>query len=82
MTSFRDRTTAYIQKKYGGKIESPWMRFPEYGVFRHAYNQKWYVLFMALPGNRLGFQGDEICGLIDRSYNVTASAEREGALPV
>ena len=65
MISFREKAIAYIQKKYGGKIEYPWMRFPEYGVFRHANNQKWYVLFMNLPRTRLGLQGDEIVDVMN-----------------
>ena len=65
MTSFREKAIAYIQKKYGGKIEYPWMRFPEYGVFRHTDNQKWYVLFMDLPRSRLGLHGDEIVDVLN-----------------
>jgi predicted DNA-binding protein (MmcQ/YjbR family) len=121
----RDRVTAYMKKKYDASPERLWLRFPEYLVFRHADNEKWFALIMDVPGNRLGLAGDErvdilnvkvadaffadlltgqpgvfrgyhmgrgnwvsvlldetvpfdeICGLIDESYAVTASKQKK-----
>lgn len=59
MPSIREELFSYIQKKYKGKPERLWARFPDYVIFRHADNEKWYALIMDVPANRLGLPGDE-----------------------
>lgn len=127
-TSLREALTAHIKKKYKAQPEYLWMRFPEYAVFRHEDNRKWFAIIMDLPKNRLGLNGeavvdvlnvkvgdpffadllvgqagifrgyhisrgnwisvlldgtvgfDEICGLLDESYLVTASGQKKEKL--
>ena len=45
-------------RKYGGAPEYPWMRFPDYAVFRHADSGKWYALVMDVPRKKLGLPGE------------------------
>lgn len=63
--SLRQDVIDYILKKYRAKIEYPWMRFPDYGVFRHQDNQKWYALMMDIPRNKIGLQGEEIVDILN-----------------
>lgn len=37
----RDAFERYIEEKYGVQPESPWMKSPEFHVFRHSGNKKW-----------------------------------------
>ena len=127
-TSLRQNVIDYIRKTYQAEIEYLWMRYPEYGIFRHKDNQKWYALMMDVPRAKLGLKGyeiidvlnvklgdffmrdfliqregflpgyhisrgnrisilldgtvelDEVCHLIDVSYQVTASAKTKQAI--
>ena len=127
-TSLREKVFTYVQRRYGSEIEYLWRRYPNYAVFRHKDNQKWYGLVMDIPRNKVGLCGtetvdvlniktdsrqladilrqrkgcfasfhtagpkwvsvildgsvapDEIYGLIDMSYEETASAAEKKAL--
>ena len=65
LMNYRKDVEEYIQKEYHGKIEYPWIRFPSYGVFRHADNQKWYALIMDLDYSRLGLSRDGIVDVLN-----------------
>ena len=49
----------YIQDTYGAPAEHPWQDKPEFAVFRHKNNKKWFALFMTVKASRLGLPGDE-----------------------
>ena len=48
----------YIRTKYGTAPEFPWRMYPDYAVFRHADNRKWFALVMDVPASKLGLPGD------------------------
>lgn len=48
-TSQREELIRYIRKKYKREIEFLWPRYPNYGIFRHEDNEKWFALVMDLP---------------------------------
>ncbi|MCR4671763.1 MAG: MmcQ/YjbR family DNA-binding protein [Lachnospiraceae bacterium] len=123
--SFREKVCGYVKKEYGSEPEYLWNRFPDYSVFRHEDNRKWFGLIMDVPRVNLGLAGEErvdilnvklddpvfadmlvqqegylrgyhiskgnwisilldgtvpfeeICGLIDLSFRVTASAKKK-----
>lgn len=54
-----------ILDRYGIEPDYPWMRYPDYEVFRHDSNKKWFALIMDIPKNKLGLQGDEILDVLD-----------------
>lgn len=60
MTSMKEQLFAHIRKKYKASPEYLWMRYPNYAVFRHSDNQKWFALMMDVPGSRLGLDRGEI----------------------
>lgn len=52
--SFRADVCGYVKEKYGSEPEHLWASFPDYVVFRHGDNRKWYAAVMDVPGDRLG----------------------------
>lgn len=54
----RTETEKYITDTYGAEIEFPWLKYPEYAVFRHDDNKKWFALVMTVSGSKLGFAED------------------------
>ena len=55
----------YIGEKYGVLPESPWIKSPEFHVFRHAGNKKWFALTMTIPKSRLGFDADTMTDVVN-----------------
>ena len=55
----------YIQKNYSTEPDYPWIKFPDYEVFRHSSNKKWFALIMDVPKNKLGLQGESILEVVN-----------------
>lgn len=49
----------YIVEQYNSDEEHPWLKFPEYTVFRHKNNKKWFALIMDIPKCKIGLPGNE-----------------------
>ena len=52
--SLRSNVFAYIKDAYGVQPDYPWARYPDYAVFRHQSNRKWFALIMRIPKSKLG----------------------------
>lgn len=63
--NLREQLFQYVQKKYKAAPEYLWMRFPDYAVFRHADNGKWFGLVMNVSKEKLGLDGDETVDIIN-----------------
>lgn len=50
----REEVFRYVKRKYKSEAEYLWARFPNYVIFRHQDNQKWYGLVMNIPAEKLG----------------------------
>ncbi|MBE6987484.1 MAG: MmcQ/YjbR family DNA-binding protein [Ruminococcaceae bacterium] len=50
----------YIADSYGVSPEHPWESHPDYMVFRHDVNRKWFAVIMNIPKNKLGLGEGEI----------------------
>lgn len=48
-----ERIAELIFKKYGEKPDFPWREFPDYEVFRHRDNKKWFGLIMNISPDKL-----------------------------
>ena len=48
----------FILEQYSVEPDYPWMKNPNFAVFRHSNNQKWFALIMDIPRSRLGLPGD------------------------
>ncbi len=64
-TSLRGEVRGLIAKKYGAEPERLWLRFPEYEVFRHADNRKWFALIMDIPAKKLGIPEDRTVDVLN-----------------
>ena len=53
MKTMREEVFGYIQRKYKAKPEYLRARFPEYAIFRHADNQKWFGLVMNISYDKI-----------------------------
>ena len=52
--SQREEVIAYIRQKYGAEPEYLWRSYPDYAVFRHAENRKWFGIVMDVPESVAG----------------------------
>ena len=55
----------HIEKKYKAKPEYLWKSYPEYAVFRHSDNNKWFALVATVERKKLGLSGDEDIDVIN-----------------
>ena len=55
----RQKLFDYVQAKYKAMPEFLWKRYPNYAIFRHKENNKWFGLVMDVPRSKLGLDGDE-----------------------
>ncbi len=58
MGPIKENVFAYIREAYGREPEYLWDRFPDYAVFRHGDNRKWFAVEMNVPRVKLGLDGD------------------------
>ena len=57
--NLREQLFQYVKNKYNAAPEYLWMRFPDYAVFRHADNGKWFGIVMNVSGEKLGIDSDD-----------------------
>ena len=50
----RQELERYIVETYAVQAEFPWATYPQYTVFRHPHNQKWFALILNVPKQKLG----------------------------
>lgn len=63
--TYRDRLIDYVKKKYKAAPEYLWQRYPDYAIFRHADNRKWFGLVMNVRRDKLGLEGDEMTDILN-----------------
>lgn len=61
----REQLFAHIKKKYKAEPEHLWSRFPDYVIFRHSDNGKWFGLLMDVKKKNLGLEGDEVVDILN-----------------
>ena len=44
----------YIEETYGVTWEHLFAKYPDFLVFRHTGNRKWFAVLMQIPGEKLG----------------------------
>lgn len=55
----RDEIFHFFEKHYNANPEYLWEKFPDYAVFRHQKNEKWYALVMDVPAEKFDLEDDE-----------------------
>ena len=63
--SLRDDVFVYMKKKYKAEPEYLWRSYPDYAVFRHAENRKWFGIVMNVPERVLGLPGNEATDILN-----------------
>jgi predicted DNA-binding protein (MmcQ/YjbR family) len=58
----RSEVTEYIKKKYKADPEYLWKRYPDYAVFRHSDNRKWFGIIMNISYEKID---SEKSGMVD-----------------
>lgn len=61
----REELTNYILETYTADQDYPWAKHPNFTVFRHANNKKWFALIMDIPRNKVGLQGNELLDVVN-----------------
>lgn len=61
----RRKIIDYIKKKYKAEPEYLWRSYPDYIVFRHSDNNKWFGIIMDVSRDKLGLDGDDRVDIID-----------------
>ena len=61
----RNQIYTYVKKKYKTAPEFLWQRFPNYAVFRHEDNRKWFGLIMDVPRSKLGLDSEDWVDIIN-----------------
>ena len=61
----RNELETFIMETYNSDADYPWLKYPNYEVFRHCNNQKWFALIMDVPKKKLGLQGEEILDVVN-----------------
>lgn len=73
-----------IKERYRTRPDHPWAKLPEYAVFRHQDNGKWYALFMNVQRKKLGLSGDgsvDVVNVKSRPEIVGSLRMKDGILP-
>ncbi len=61
----RTELKQFIMENYNAKADYPWLKYPNYEVFRHSSNQKWFALIMDVPKDKLGLHGSEPLNVVN-----------------
>ena len=81
----KSRITNYIESQYGAGKEHPWEKYPEFSVFRHLDNHKWFALIMEVRRDVLALSGEgkvDVINLkIDDPVYRDVILQDEGILP-
>ena len=80
----KEELTAYILTQYGVEPDYPWVSEPEFAVFRHRENRKWFALLMNVGRDRLGLNGDGIVDVVNVKCDplmLGSARMNEGVLP-
>lgn len=62
-----NRTTLirHIKERYHAAPEHLWARTPDYAVFRHADNRKWFCVLLNIAGDKLGLDDYSVIDILD-----------------
>lgn len=61
----RNELTQFIKKYYNIEPDNPWQKYPNYRVFRHNGNNKWFALIMDIPKQKIGLRGTDIIDVVN-----------------
>ena len=54
----REQLEKYLCETYAADRDYPWSKYPNYAVFRHSDNRKWFAVIMEVSQSKLGLADD------------------------
>lgn len=70
----RKEVERYITEQYGAEAEYPWEQYPEYAVFRHSSNRKWFAVTMRISADKLSIPGKIMVDILNVKCNTSVIA--------
>ena len=67
--SFRQDVFDYVKEKYRSEIEYLWASSPNFAVFRHFGNKKWYGIVMDITYDKFGLDNNEKVDVLNVKLN-------------
>ena len=64
----------YIKERYRAAPEHLWARTPDYAVFRHTDNRKWFCVLLNISGDKLGLDDHSVIDILDLKAPLNISA--------
>ena len=61
----REQLEKYLCKTYAADMDHPWIKHPNYAVFRHSDNRKWFAVIMEVSKSKLDLAGDEMLSVVN-----------------
>lgn len=61
----RKELADYITETYSVDAEYPFLQYPDFAVFRHANNRKWFAVVMDIPKSKLGLKNDGMIAVVN-----------------
>ncbi|MBQ8015886.1 MAG: MmcQ/YjbR family DNA-binding protein [Clostridia bacterium] len=61
----RKELVDYITETYSVDAEYPFLQYPDFAVFRHANNRKWFAVIMDIPKSKLGLKNDGMIAVVN-----------------
>lgn len=61
----RSELEKFISDNYVCISDFPWMQYPNFRVFRHPNNKKWFAVIMDIPKNKIGLPSDDIISVVN-----------------
>ena len=80
----RQELAAYLTDTYSAVGEHLFARYPNFQVFRHGGNKKWFAVIMDIPGKHLGLTGDGEISVVNLKCDtrlIGAFREEPGIFP-
>ena len=74
----------YITESFGADAEHPWESKPEYAVFRHGGNAKWFAVAMTVPKRVLGLKDEGNIDIVNLKCDyvlISSLASQKGIFP-
>lgn len=61
----REELKRHIIEEYRTEPDNPWPESPEYEVYRHSDNKKWFALIMTIDRKKLGLCDDSPVDIVN-----------------
>ena len=61
----REELAVYLTDTYGTESEQLFAKYPNFLVFRHNGNRKWFAVIMDIPRKNLGLSGEDEISVVN-----------------